>query len=93
MLNNGPKTTGEICEGFDNISRYAVMKHLTILEEANLVLVRRKGRQRLNFLNAISLQNMADRWISHVQSNVSSSLLTLQSTIERALFKWITNLS
>ncbi|MFK3960495.1 helix-turn-helix domain-containing protein [Guptibacillus hwajinpoensis] len=85
LLKNAPKTTGEISEAFANISRYAVMKHLTILEEANLVLVRRKGRQRLNFLNAISLQNMADRWMSHVQSNVASSLLTLKSTIERGI--------
>ncbi len=84
---------GEISEASANISRYAVMKHLTILAEANLVLVRRKGRQRLNFLNAISLQNMADRWMNYVQSNVASSLLTLQSTIERAILKWRTNLS
>ncbi len=84
---------GEISKASANISRYAVMKHLTILAEANLVLVRRKGRQRLNFLNAISLQNMADRWMNYVQSNVASSLLTLQSTIERAILKWRTNLS
>ena len=83
ILKIGPKTTGELSDAFDDISRYAVMKHLTILEEANLVLVKREGRQRQNFLNAIALQKIVDRWVSKYQSGLASSLLALKSNLER----------
>ncbi|SFA87049.1 MULTISPECIES: helix-turn-helix transcriptional regulator [unclassified Bacillus (in: firmicutes)] len=51
FLKTGPLTTGDLSNKF-NVSRYAVMKHLQILEDCGLVIVRRKGRTRLNYLNA-----------------------------------------
>ena len=50
LLEEQPRTTGELCEFFD-VSRYAVMKHLNVLEEAGLIMVRREGRKRWNILN------------------------------------------
>ncbi len=50
LLEERPRTTNEISEFFD-VSRFAVMKHLNILEQANLIEVRREGRKRWNILN------------------------------------------
>ncbi|MCA0986763.1 helix-turn-helix domain-containing protein [Guptibacillus algicola] len=83
LLKDGPKTTGYLDEQFGEISRYAVMKHLSQLEEANLILVRREGRSRMNYLNAVPIQEMYDRWMNKYQSMHASSLLSLKSTLER----------
>lgn len=50
LLEERPHTTSELCEHFD-VSRFAVMKHLNVLEQANLIMVRREGRKRWNILN------------------------------------------
>ncbi len=50
LLQAQPLTTGDLCQHFD-VSRYAVMKHLKVLEEAGMVMTERRGRQRWNFLN------------------------------------------
>lgn len=83
FLKEGPKTTGFLSEQFANISRYAVMKHLSLLEDAELVIVRREGRIRENYLNAVPLQQIYDRWMNQYQSNIASSMLNLKSKLER----------
>lgn len=55
LLREGPLTTSEICDHFE-VSRFAVMKHLTVLEEAGLVRVKREGRVRWNILDESRLQ-------------------------------------
>lgn len=57
LLSEKPRTTSELSEYFD-VSRFAVMKHLNVLEEANLVQVKREGRQRWNILNRELLQRL-----------------------------------
>lgn len=56
--------TGELCEQFPALTRYAVMKHLGVLERAGLVRVHREGRCRWNSLNAAPIQAIYDRWMS-----------------------------
>lgn len=56
LLQAQPLTTGDLCQHFE-VSRYAVMKHLKVLEEAGLVETERRGRQRWNFLNASRLSD------------------------------------
>jgi len=63
LLNERPRTTGELAESF-SLSRFAVMKHLGVLEGAGLIGVRREGRERWNHLNAQPLTRMYDRWLS-----------------------------
>ena len=60
-LRNG-QTLSELCEG-QTISRQAVTKHLTILEEANLVTSEKRGRERLHFLNPVPIHAVAMRWL------------------------------
>jgi DNA-binding transcriptional ArsR family regulator len=81
FLNDGPMTTGELSDKFQ-VSRYAIMKHLDILEKVSLVVVRRRGRERLNYLNAVPLQQLYNRWVSKYESKLSSSLLNLKDKLE-----------
>jgi len=58
---NGQSLT-QLCEGHD-ISRQAVTKHLKVLEEADLVLTAKRGRERLHYLNPVPLNAVAMRWL------------------------------
>src|SRR3954453_22580896 len=46
------------------MSRFGVMKHLRVLEEANLVVTRRRGREKLHFLNPVPIRLVYERWVS-----------------------------
>ena len=63
-LREGPSTTGELAATFPELSRFAIMQHLGVLEETGLLLVRREGRRRLNYLNAVPLRMLYERWVS-----------------------------
>ena len=79
-----PRTTGEIVGHFDGLCRTAVMKHLDILVRSQLVLVRRQGRQRWNYLNPLPLQRVCDRWVSKHVRQLSSSLSRLKDFVEQS---------
>ncbi len=64
LLSERPRTTEELCSHFQQIDRCTVMQHLGVLEKAKLVIVKREGRQRWNYLNVMPLQEIYDRWIS-----------------------------
>ena len=51
-------------EGRFEMSRFGVMKHLKVLEEAGLVVTRRRGREKLHFLNPVPIRLVHDRWVS-----------------------------
>ena len=68
VLAERPQTTGELVARFDHICRTNVMKHIGVLEQAKLIIVRREGRTRWNYLNPAPIQSVCDRWIGkHVQ--------------------------
>ncbi|RVQ03054.1 ArsR/SmtB family transcription factor [Sinorhizobium meliloti] len=70
-LKEKPQTTGMLCELFPNLDRCTVMQHLKVLEEADLVLARREGRERWNHLNALPIRAIHDRWISQYAGHAS----------------------
>ncbi|MFC0524214.1 helix-turn-helix domain-containing protein [Pontibacillus salicampi] len=82
FLKDGPKTTGDVNDNVQDVSRYAVMKHLTVLEEANLILIRRQGRARLNYINVLPLQQAYERWVSQYQHSTAKSAIALKRFIE-----------
>lgn len=82
LLKEGRKTTGELDAAFPTVTRYAVMKHLKILEEANLVLIRREGRMRYNYLNVVPLQQLYERWVTKYQGESASSLIQFKNIVE-----------
>ena len=75
LLKDGPRTTGELCEHFKRVDRCTVMQHLGVLEAADLVIAKRSGRQRWNYLNVAPVQEIYDRWISQY-ARPSVELLT-----------------
>lgn len=70
-----------LCE-YLNMSRQAVMKHLKILEEANLVVIHWEGREKLHYLNPVPLQETFGRWIAKYEANRMRALDTLKSVLE-----------
>jgi DNA-binding transcriptional ArsR family regulator/uncharacterized protein YndB with AHSA1/START domain len=83
ILKQSAKTTGELNDYFPEVTRYAIMKHLTILEEGNLVVIRREGKYRRNFLNAVPLQEMHNRWVGKYMESSANSLLNLRTMMEK----------
>ncbi|MBP2182316.1 ArsR/SmtB family transcription factor [Amycolatopsis magusensis] len=64
------------------MSRFGVMKHLKVLEEANLVLTRRSGREKLHFLNAVPIRLIHNRWIDKYTEQRVSALADLKAELE-----------
>lgn len=75
------QTLNEMCEGLD-MSRQAVTKHLRILEEANLVVTQKQGRNKVHFLNPVPILNIADRWIDKFERNRLRMLSDLKQQLE-----------
>ena len=82
LLTGGPRTTGELAEAFPELSRFAVMQHLKVLEEAELVVPRRRGRQRFNHLNAVPIQRIYRRWVSRYTGRWADALVALKEELE-----------
>ena len=64
------------------MSRFGVMKHLKVLEEADLVVTRRAGREKLHFLNPIPIRQVHDRWIDKYTEHHVTALLELKADLE-----------
>jgi DNA-binding transcriptional ArsR family regulator len=82
LLKDGPKTTGALCEAFDDMDRCTVMLHLKVLEEAELVVPRREGRERWNHLNSLPIKQIHDRWISEYATHAVTILDRLKTDLE-----------
>jgi DNA-binding transcriptional ArsR family regulator/uncharacterized protein YndB with AHSA1/START domain len=80
LLQQSPHTTGQVAGKFD-ISRIAVMRHLSLLAESGLVLNRKRGRERWHYLNAIPLQRIHRRWVGALEEGWATSLLRLESEV------------
>jgi DNA-binding transcriptional ArsR family regulator len=64
------------------MTRYGVMKHLKVLEEAGLVVPRRSGREKLHFLNAVPIREVHDRWIDKYTERHVAALIDLKNELE-----------
>jgi DNA-binding transcriptional ArsR family regulator len=68
------------------MTRFGVMKHLKVLEEAGLVITRWRGREKLHFLNAVPIRLVHDRWIDKYREHEVSALADLKTSLEKR--KW-----
>src|SRR5262245_5491184 len=64
------------------MTRFGVMKHLRVLEDAGLVVTRRSGREKLHFLNPVPIRLIHDRWISKYAERRVSALADLKTQLE-----------
>ena len=82
LLKQTPKTTGELCDRFRKIDRCTVMQHLGVLEKAGLVILKREGRRRWNYLNVVPIQEIYNRWISRYASSSAALLARMKREME-----------
>src|SRR5213594_2163004 len=75
------QTLGELEEGFE-MTRFGVMKHLRVLEDAGLVVTRKVGREKFHFLNPVPIRLIHDRWIDKYRERQVSALADLKHELE-----------
>ena len=75
------QTLGQLCEQL-KMTRQAVTKHLVILEEANLVVTLRRGREKLHYLNPVPIHEIHERWISKFERHRVAALHQLKKVLE-----------
>src|SRR5262245_3361341 len=81
-LREGHATTGDLAAAFPKLSRFAVVQHLRVLEQAELVVPRREGRKRYNYLNPVPIQRIADRWVARYARPWTEALVSLRTELE-----------
>ena len=77
-----PLTTKQLCLCFAELDRCTVMQHLSALERAGLVVAVRKGRERFNYLDAMPIQAIHQRWIGPHAAHAAEGLLDLKHRLE-----------
>lgn len=82
LLRGGPLSVGDLAAAFPEFSRYAIMQHLGVLEEARLVIPVKQGRTVLNHLNAAPLREVYERWVGAFEGHWAEALVGLKRTLE-----------
>ncbi len=83
LWERGGRTVGELAAPFaPEMTRFGVMKHLRLLEEAGLVVSRRDGRTTLHYLNPVPIRELSRRWLDKYAERASDALLDLKRTLE-----------
>lgn len=82
LVRESPKTTGDLVRRFESIGRCAVMKHLSILEASKLIIPKKEGKYRWNYINAIPLQQVYERWVKKYEAQWATNLLQLKELAE-----------
>lgn len=73
---------GQLETTIPEMTRFGVMKHLRVLEEAALITTRRAGRERHHYLNAVPIREIHDRWLDRYRTRAAAVLLDLKTTLE-----------
>lgn len=81
-LKPAPLTTGMLCDLLPDQDRCTVMQHLKVLEQAGLIVVERRGRERWNHLDALPIHAIHERWIGPYAAYAASMLSRLKQQVE-----------
>lgn len=84
LVETDAQTLGALAARFPRVTRYAVMKHLRVLEGAGLVLTQRLGREKRHFLNPVPIAQIAARWIDKYAQPYAAALVGLKAGLEVA---------
>ena len=82
LLKDKPQTTGDICKHFKDLDRCTVMQHLGVLEKAELIIVKREGRNRWNYINPLPIKEIYDRWISRYATHAIDILARMKHDLD-----------
>lgn len=77
-----PLTTSQLCTALPELDRCTVMQHIGVLERAGLVIAVRKGRERFNYLDAMPIQAIHERWIGPHAAQAAAGLHRLRGVLE-----------
>lgn len=83
LLRDAPQTTSDLCAHFAELDRCTVMQHLRVLEKAGLIIVRKRGKFRWNYLNVVPIRDIYDRWINQYASPSVELLARLKHDLEK----------
>src|SRR5919107_3806594 len=92
LFKEGGQTLSAL-EGRLPMTRFGVMKHLRVLEEAGLVATQRRGREKLHFLNAVPIRLVHDRWVSKYAEPWAATLSGLKTYLEDDVMQTIKTVS
>jgi DNA-binding transcriptional ArsR family regulator len=84
LANDDGQTLSTLAEGFPEMTRFGVMKHLRLLETAHLVVTEKHGREKFHYLNPVPIREIHDRWISRYAESHVAGLLALRDRSEGA---------
>jgi len=82
LLRDGPLTTGKLCKKLPWLDRTTVMQHLRVLEKARLIISRKEGRCRWNYLDVAPIQRIHERWIEAYAAPPARMLNRLRQDLE-----------
>ena len=85
LFESDGQSVGALSARFPELTRFAVMKHLRVLAEANLIATQRQGRSTLHYLNPVPIAQLAERWISKYAAPFSSALVGLDRHVRQHL--------
>src|SRR5215470_14772852 len=84
LLKVKARTTGELCGHFKKLDRCTVMQHLGVLEKADLIIVKREGRHRWNYINPLPIKEIYDRWICRYATHAIDILARMKHDLEQS---------
>lgn len=79
------QTLGELCAALPGMTRFGVMKHLAVLEEARLVTTQRVGREKRHFLDPVPIRLVHDRWIGKFAEPIVGSMTAMKRALEESM--------
>ena len=82
MFEADGRTLGELCGVLPAMTRFGVMKHLAILEEAGLVVAHKSGRSKLHYLNPVPIREIQNRWIAKYAQPTVDAMVGLRRHLE-----------
>jgi DNA-binding transcriptional ArsR family regulator len=84
LFESDGQALSSLCEALPVMTRFGVMKHLTVLEEAGLVTTQKSGREKLHFLNPVPIRLVYERWVSKYAEPHVGAMVALKTQLESA---------
>ena len=82
LLRDEPRTTGDLAAHLDHLDRTTVMQHLGVLEKSGLIISKKEGRCRWNFLDVTPVQRIHERWIEAYAAPSAALLSQIRKNLE-----------
>jgi DNA-binding transcriptional ArsR family regulator len=79
------QTLGELCEALPSMTRFGVMKHLGVLEDAGLLSTRRMGREKRHYLDPVPIRLVHDRWTGKFAASIVGSMTSMKRHLEESM--------